>query len=216
MTDSDLERDVKAELRWNPKIDDADIAVSVKDGVVTLAGFTKSYSDKYEAETAVKRLAGVKGIANDIEVRLPSIDQRPDPDIARDAVGALKAQLPVSSERMKVVVKGGWVTLEGEAEWQFQRDSAERAVRGIRGVKGVSNLIKLQPRAHPDEIKRKIEEAFKRNAALDADRITVESIGSEVILKGQVRSWAARREAERVAWSAPGVTRVVDNIVISP
>ena len=216
MTDTDLERDVKAELRWNPNLDDADIAVSVKDGVVTLAGFTKSFSDKYEAENAVKRVAGVKGIANDIEVRLPALDQRPDPDIARDAVAALKSQLPASSEHIKVVVKGGWVTLEGEVEWQFQRDSAERAVRRIRGVKSVSNLIKLQPRAQPDEIKRKIEEAFKRNAELDAERISVEAIGSEVILKGQVRSWIARREAERVAWSAPGVTRVVDNIVISP
>jgi osmotically-inducible protein OsmY len=131
-------------------------------------------------------------------------------------VAAIKSQLPISSEHIKIVVKNGWVTLEGQVEWQYQRQTAENAVRRIKGVKGVSNLIQLTPRAQPDEIKRKIQEAFKRSAELDANRIMVETNGGEVILKGTVRSWIEREEAERVAWSAPGVTKVVDQIIVSP
>ena len=216
-SDSEIERDVKEELKWEPGLPDAaDIAVSVKNGVVTLAGFVKSYTDKYEAEAAAKRVAGVRGVANDIEVRMPSVDERPDPEIARNAVAAIKSQLPVSSEHIKVVVKNGWVSLEGQVEWEYQRRTAENAVRGLRGVKGVSNLIQLTPRAQPSEIKRRIEEAFKRNAEVDANRIIVEINGSEVTLKGTVRSWIEREEAERIAWSAPGVTKVEDRIVVSP
>ena len=214
--DGDIERDVKEELKWDPDLDASDIAVSVKDGVVTLAGFVKSFTDKYEAEAAAKRVAGVAAVANDLEVRLPAIDQRPDPDIARDAVAAIKSQLPISSEHIKIVVKNSWVTLEGTAEWQYQRNTAETAVRRIKGVKGVTNSIVLKPRAEPTEIKKKIQEAFKRNAQVDADRITVEANGSEVILKGSVRSWIEREEAERAAWAAPGVTKVEDRIVVSP
>jgi osmotically-inducible protein OsmY len=215
-SDSEIERDVKDELQWDPDLDATNIAVSVKDGVVTLAGYVKSYTDKYEAEAAAKRVASVRAVANDLEVRLPSVDERPDPDIARDAVAAIKSQLPISSEHIKVVVKNGWVSLEGQVEWQYQRQTAEKAVRRIKGVKGVSNLIQLRPRAQPEDIKRKIQEAFKRNAEVDANRIMVETNGSEVILKGTVRSWVEREEAERVAWSAPGVTKVEDRIAVSP
>ena len=215
-SDRDIERDVREELQWDPDLDATDIAVSVRDGVVTLTGFVKSYTDKYEAEAAAKRVAGVSAVANDLEVRMPSVDERPDPEIARDAVSAIKSQLPISSERIKVVVKNGWVTLEGQVEWQYQKNTAENAVRRIKGVKGVSNLIVLKPSAEPTEIKSKIMEAFKRNAELDANSIQVEANGSEVILKGTVRSWVEREEAERVAWSAPGVTRVEDRIVVVP
>jgi osmotically-inducible protein OsmY len=215
-SDSEIERDVKEELQWDPDLDATDIAVSAKKGVVTLTGFVRSYTDKYEAEAAAKRVAGVAGVANDIEVRMPSVDERPDPEIARDAVAAIKSQLPISSEHIKVVVKNGWVTLEGQVEWQYQRSTAETAVRRIKGVKGVSNLIQLKPQAAPAEIKRKIQEAFKRNAEVDANRILVETNGGEVILKGTVRSWIEREEAERVAWSAPGVTKVEDHIIVSP
>ena len=141
---------------------------------------SRAYTDKYEAEAAAKRVAGVTAVANDIEVRMPSVDERPDPEIARDAVAAIKSQLPISSEHIKIVVKNGWVTLEGQVEWQYQRQTAENAVRRIKGVKGVSNLIQLKPRAQPDEIKRKIEEAFKRSAEVDANRIMVETNGGEV------------------------------------
>jgi osmotically-inducible protein OsmY len=215
-SDSEIERDVRDELRWDPDLNADDIALSVKNGVVTLAGFTPSYSDKFEAEAAAKRVAGVLAVANDIEVRLPAIDQRPDPDIARDAVAALKAQLPISYDRIKVIVKNGWVYLEGAAEWQYQKSTAEIAVRKVKGVKGVTNSIALKPQVKPSDIQRKIQEAFKRSAEVDANRITVEANGSEVVLKGTVRSWIEREEAERVAWSAPGITKVEDRIVVSP
>jgi osmotically-inducible protein OsmY len=215
-SDSEIERDVRDELKWDPDLDASDIAVSVKDGVVTLTGFTHSYADRLEAESAVKRVAGVKAVANVIEVRLPSIDQRPDPDIARDAVAALKQELPISHEKIKAVVKDGWITLEGAVEWQYQKTAAENAVRKIKGVKGVTNVITVKPNLEPTEIKRKIMDAFKRNAEVDADHISVEANGGEVVLKGTVRSWIEREEAERVAWSAPGVTTVDDRIVVSP
>jgi osmotically-inducible protein OsmY len=215
-SDSDIKRDVEAELKWDPDIDPTDIAVAVKDGVVTLTGFVRSYTQKWQAERDAKRVSGVVGVANDIEVRLPTSGQRPDPEIARDAVAALKHELPYSSETMKVLVKDGWVTLEGTAEWNYQRTRAEEAVRRVSGIKGISNLILLKPRVAPTEIKAKIEEAFRRSAEVDASGITVEANGSEVILKGTVRSWAERQEAERAAWRAPGVTKVDNRITISP
>jgi osmotically-inducible protein OsmY len=215
-SDSDIKRDVEMELRWDPDISEADLAVAVKDNVVTLTGFVRSYAQKWQAERDVKRVAGVVAVANDIEVRLPAIDQRPDPEIARDAVSALKTQLPYSADRINVIVGNGWITLEGELEWNYQKERAEEAVRHIKGVKGVMNMIMLNPRLSPTEIKRKIEEAFKRSAEIDANRITVETNGSEVILKGSVRSWAEREEAEREAWRAPGVTKVIDRIEIRP
>jgi osmotically-inducible protein OsmY len=136
-SDSDIKRDVEDELRWDPDLDATDIAVTVKNGVVTLAGFTRSYADKLEAEAAAKRVAGVLGVANDIEVRLPALDQRPDPEIARDAIAAIKSRLPLVAEQIKVVVRNGWISLEGEVEWDYQRSAAESAVRRVKRLKGL-------------------------------------------------------------------------------
>jgi osmotically-inducible protein OsmY len=215
-SDIDIKRDVEAELRWNPDIDATDIAVAVKDGVVTLSGFVRSYAQKFEAEQTAKRVNGVRAVANDIEVRLPIFNQRPDPEIARDAVKEIQKNLPYASEHIGVVVRDGWVTLEGSVEWNYQRERAAQVVRRVRGVKGVTNLIELQPRVPPVEVKHKIEQAFRRSAELDANRITVETEGGVVTLRGTVRSWAERQEAERVAWTTPGVVRVNNLITISP
>jgi osmotically-inducible protein OsmY len=197
--DSDIKRDVEDELRWDPDIDATDVGVAVHNGVVALTGFVRSYAQKTEAERDAKRVAGVVGVANDIEVRLPALDARPDPDIVRDAVSALKSELPYSSENIKVIAKDGWLTLEGTVEWNYARERAENAVKRIRGVKHVANSIMVKPIVAPHEIRRKIEDAFRRSAELDASRITVEANGSEVILRGTVKSWAERQEAERAA-----------------
>ena len=215
-SDSDIRRDVEGELRWDPDIDATDIAVTVNNGVVTLAGFVRSFMQKYQAEADAKRVAGVVAVANDIEIRLPGVGERPDPEIARDAIQRIKSELPFAWDKIRVVVKSGWVTLEGEVEWNYQRGRAEAAVRRVRGLKGVTNSIEVKPHVAPSEIRRKIEDALRRAAEIDASRITVETVGSEVILRGTVRSWAERQEAERAAWSAPGVARVDNRIIISP
>ena len=215
-TDEDIQRDVLAELKWDARVQPNEIGVSVKDGVVTLTGVVDSYSKRWAAEDAAHRVRGVKAVANDIEIRLPSSAERTDTDIAAAAVRALEWDALIPTEKLDVTVSKGWVTLRGEVEWQFQKEDAERVVRRLSGVRGVTNLITVKPRLTPSELKEKIEQALIRTAETDAQRITVEVQGTKVILRGTVRSWAEKQEAERVAWSAPGVTSVENRIEVRP
>ena len=215
-SDEDIQRDVLEELAWEAEVQANEIGVAVNDGIVTLTGWVDSFPKKWAAERAAHRVRGVVAVANDIEVRLPGSAERTDADIAAAATRALDWDALIPPGRAKVTVSKGWVTLDGAVEWQFQRRAAERAVRRLTGVRGVTNLITVRPKVQPSgsELKRRIEEALVRNAETDADRVTVDVDDGKVILDGQVRSWAERDAAERAAWSAPGVTEVVNRITV--
>jgi osmotically-inducible protein OsmY len=215
-TDYELRADIIAELGWDPSIRDEDIATAVKDAVVTLAGTVDTYAQRYAAERAVERVRGVKAIVNDLTVKLPGSMERSDADIAHAAVNALRWNVQVPSERIQVRVSNGWLTLEGEVDGFYQKDAAERSVRSLMGVKGLTNLITLRAMPTPGDIKQRIRSSLKRQAELDADEIAVETDGSRITLRGTVRSMAERRDAERAAWNAPGVTRVDSEIKVYP
>jgi osmotically-inducible protein OsmY len=219
-TDTELQRDVMTELKWEPTIHAAEIGVSVKDGVVTLNGVVDSYSKKWAIDRAARRVSGVKAVAEEIKVTLPVPYKRADEDIARSATNVLNWNVWIPRDRVKVMVQDGWITLTGNVNWYYQKEHAENAVRHLIGVVGVTNSITIKPpvpTVKAFEVKNGIEDALKRNARLlrDAEKITVEISGSKVILRGSVGSWADHDEAGYAAYCAPGVSEVENNLRVT-
>lgn len=217
-TDEQIQKDVLAELKWDARVGPNEVGVIVKDGIVTLTGWLDSYTKKWSAREAAQRVTGVKAVADDIEIRLPSSAQRTDAEIAAAARRALEWDAVVPVERIDITVSKGTVTLAGQVDWSFQKKDAERVVRRLTGVQSVINLLTVRPLPHPSptQLKQDIEQALVRTAETDAHRIQVETQDSKVILRGTVRSWAEKQEAERVAWRGSGVTAVDNQIVIRP
>ena len=214
--DSELQHDVIEELEWEPSLDAAKIGVAADHGVVVLTGRVPNYSAKWQAERAVKRVAGVEGVANDIEVDRLEIAAPDDADIAQRALSALDWNVSVPKGKVQVTISDGWLTLGGQVEWFYQKRAAEDAVRDLLGVRGLTNNIVVKPRVRAAEVKEKIEAALRRSAELDGQKIVVEATAGKVVLRGTVRSWAEHEDALTAAWSAPGVTGVDDHLSIRP
>jgi len=215
-SDTEIQREVTAAIKAEPNLRNDDVAVGVRDGVVTLAGFVDSYADKYRAERVAGQVRGLRAVVNDLEVKLPSSSRRPDPEIARAAVDALRWNILVPDEKIQVLVENGWITLKGEVQWYYQRDEAEKAVRNLTGAYGVTNLITVAETPTPSDVKRRITEALRRGAQFDAERIQVEVEGHRAILRGTVRSYTEFRDAERAARNAPGITQVENHLTVDP
>lgn len=211
-SDPAIREDVCREIDWDPSIASQDIAIKVRDGAVTLTGFVHSYPEKFAAERAAKSVLGVRSLANDIDVKPRVV--RTDPEIARDVQHVLELHAFVPDDAIKTTVREGVVTLEGLVQWDYQRRSAESAIHGVSGVRAVINSLQVRPDISPNMVKERIEEALQRSADIDSQRIMVATHDNTVELFGTVRSWIEREEAERAAWAAPGVAKVVDHITI--
>ena len=214
-SDTDLKRDVLAELKYEPSVKVTDIGVLVKDGAVTLNGYATSYLEKWNAVCAAKRVAGVNAVADDIVVKLPDSKLRTDGDIAAAAAHQIDWSTTIPAGAVKITVREGWITLEGQLDWQYQKNAVEDAVRYLAGVKGVNNVITIKSKLAPAGIATAIKSAFERNALLDANKIQVETSGNKVVLRGKVRNHAERDEAERAAWGAPGVWSVDNKLKVA-
>lgn len=210
--DIEIQEDVISQLKWEPFLKASDIGVVVKNGIVTLSGTVANYSQKLAAERAAKKVTGVRGIAEDIQIGVSPVFRKNDTEIAESVLNALKWHSAVPEEKVKVKVEDGIVTLEGEVEWEYQRSSAKDSVDHLLGVRNVVNNISVKPKVSVADIKNKISAAFHRTATIDADRISVEVIGNKVILEGKVRSYAEKEDAMDAAWAAPGITTVENNL----
>lgn len=213
-TDAQLQRDVIDELRWDAAVGNAEIGVAAKNGVVTLSGQVNSYAKKYAATKAAERVAGVRALAEELKVVLSPAYARSDTDIAHAVATTLKWNVQVPEEKVKARIEQGWVWLEGEVTWQYQSFAAERAIHSLTGVRGVTNLLKVMSQTSVPDVKERIENAFKRHAELDAKEIQVEAHDGRVTLRGKVRSWSERQDAELAVWSAPGITQLDDQLAV--
>jgi osmotically-inducible protein OsmY len=214
-SDSQLQHDVLEELKWAPEFDHSHIGVTARNGVITLTGYVPDYVQKVAAEKAARRVFGVEGIAQDIEVRYASDPKTSDAEIAERILNLFRWDVAIPDARLKVKVEHGYVTLTGQVDWNYQREAASKAAGRISGVRAVSNLIEVEAHSSSFDIRERIMAAFKRSSALDASALDINVQGGTVKLSGHVRGWDERRIAENAAWSAPGVTRVEDNIVLA-
>jgi osmotically-inducible protein OsmY len=213
-TDTQLRNDIQAELNWAPEVKTSDIGVIVKDGVVTLTGHLASHAEKYAVERAVQRVHGVKALAIELTVKLPFDNQRTDADIAMAAERALEWNVLVPDDKIRPLVENGWITLAGEVEWDYQRSAAESAVRNLMGVTGVSNLVKVKPKVSPADVEKKIHDALSRQVDREARQLAITVDGSQVTLRGTVHSWTERDAVQGAAWATPGVTVVVNDLLV--
>ncbi len=210
----DLQKDVQEAIKWEPLLSVSEIGVIAKDGVVTLTGIVDSYAKKLEAEDAAKNVAGVKAVVEKIEIKFSNTGRRGDNEIANDVLNALKLNWEVPNDNVKVKVEDGWVTLEGELQWNYQKEAAKKSVRSLFGVKGVLNYIKIKSETHDEIEKKDIERALARNWTIDDKEVQVEVSGNRVTLNGIVHSLYQKDEAGRIAWNAPGVWSVDNELVI--